>query len=428
MNAANESTLTSRKCRYWPRISLRTLLILVAVLGIGLGFIGNFWNNLQKKRHAIALVNGGGGRVHYSYQFGYDDDLRTPMRHFTTVSSREVDGRLERTITTSLGTKVDYAQPPGPRILRWFLGDNAFAHVNGIAFGWSDSPLPLEPQILAHFPELKVVWLHQEQMDPQWLKECASVSKLYALQLQGDEKTTVTGGDLAQFASAKELKLMGCSGDWVNDEIVAAVGKLQQLESVQILTAPNVTSAVFQDLAQLPELRSLDIIRCKGIDDVGGTPLAKLQQLHTLQLMYTSVGDRTMEAIGGLNNLECVFLSGTNVGDAGATHIAKLIQLKCLALDRTKITDEGVHALAPLKQLRILNLHQTPITDSSLTTIAQFSELESLSLSACPAIQSASFLQLRALTNLRSLRVGKQITEEDLSELKLALPNCNVYD
>lgn len=428
MTVTSESRLPPRKRRFLPRISLRTLLILVAILGIGLGLFGNFWNNLQKKRRAIALVEAAGGHVHYSYECGYEDDFRTPLRHFRSTGIRKVEGRKERTTKTSSGTIVDFEEPPGPKFFRRILGDNAFAEVDGITF-WelSETGFQLDPSILAQFPELRVVILSRKQMDAQWLKSCAALPKLFALQLNGgDEQAVLAVGDFAAFSTLKELKLVGCSGDWVQDEIIAAVGNLRQVEVVSIYDAPHVTSAIFESLSHLPELRSLDIVRCKHIDDLGGASLAKLQKLHTLKIQYSPIGDQTAQAIGRLQNLECVFLSGTNVGDAGAVHLGKLTKLKVLTLDRTRITDDGVHKIASLKELRILNLTRTQITDSSLKMIFQMSELESLNLSGCPGISSESLVQLRNLKKLRLLSVGPNLTPEDLRELKQALPDCEV--
>lgn len=56
---------SSRGLRWRPRLSIRGLMLLVAVVGGGVGWIGQ---RARKQRLAVDLITGSGGAVTYDYQ------------------------------------------------------------------------------------------------------------------------------------------------------------------------------------------------------------------------------------------------------------------------------------------------------------------------------------------------------------------------
>ena len=103
-----------------------------------------------------------------------------------------------------------------------------------------------------------------------------------------------------------------------------------------------------------------------------------------------------------LDNLRTLRLSGTRMGDAGLEHLKELDRLENLYLDGTQVTDAGLEHLRELTSLTLLDLSDTQVTGPGLG-------------------------HLKGLTGLRYLHFHhNQVTEEGVKKLKEALPNCEI--
>ncbi len=372
------------------------------LLGATLGFLGNFWRQVQHQRRAVALIEGAGGRVRYSYEFDFEDDRvdldDAHQEYANTYYGFTDDGIRLRKRTTASGTVIEYETPPGPKFIRRLLGDKTFASVDLINLWEANLD---DPPNLSHLPELKVVWLSGQQVSDGWLRQCARAPKLKELHLFGGSVATATADGMSQLRSARNLEHLSLYGDSVNDETLTGVADLPQLKALWLFDTPQVTSAMFANLKGLQELRSLNIIRAKGIDDDGTENLAALPNLRSLWLMQTSVGDGAMDHVGKLKNLRQLDLTDTQVGDA------------------------GIQALAGLTRLRFLKLSGTKISDASVPVIAGLTELEWLSL-PYSVLGEESLLQLKPLKKLKNLLVGLFVPEEGLKALQAELPQCRI--
>src|SRR4051812_40427054 len=91
-----DAKLNPHRC--WFRYSLRTLLIVVTIASAGFGWIGVKYRSVLRRRAAIETIRAAGGRASY----GHEESM------FRTA-------------------------PPGPAWLRWYLGDDFFAEMFGVA-------------------------------------------------------------------------------------------------------------------------------------------------------------------------------------------------------------------------------------------------------------------------------------------------------
>ncbi len=98
------------------------------------------------------------------------------------------------------------------------------------------------------------------------------------------------------------------------------------------------------------------------------------------------------------HQVEVVHLRNTQVSDL--TPLANLQSLKCLDLTDTQVSD--LTPLANMKRLGRLHVSKTPVSD--LTPLANLTSLESLYLT------------------------DTQVSEEQITTLQQALPNCVIYD
>jgi hypothetical protein len=407
MNATPPTSSSAPKRRWLPRFGLRTLLVVMGVLGIGLAYFGNLLHRAQHQRQVVAKIKAAGGEVEYNWQFGMGVDLDSILEcgyhPYSTSYDETSDGRRQRTRITPAGKIVEVETPPGPWAIRKMLGDDVFAHVESVSF--FDFKFQragqLDPQLLLELPQLKVAQLTYGQVNDDWLGCVAQVPHLRMLSLMGYTEGTASKDGLARLHSAKQLEYVGITGEWADDETVAGLAQLRQLKSLQLIEVPNVSSAVFANLHDLTELRELVIFRAKQIDDRGAETLSRLYNLRELQLLDTPISDTTLVHVAGLTQLEYLDLSATNVGDPGMEYLANLPNLKYLALRGTKVADAGLPAIARLAQLEMLHLSSTLITDSGL-------------------------LHLHSLKNLRELWIGPHVTQAGADELRKALPQCKV--
>ncbi len=146
-------------------------------------------------------------------------------------------------------------------------------------------------------------------------------------------------------------------------------------------------------LESLPNLQRLDLSGTKVVD-VG--PLASLTNLQWLDLSDTEVSD--VGPLSSLTNLQELILSSTQVTDIGP--LSSLTNLNKLALSSTKISDIG--PLSSLKNLKLLYLQVTKVSDVG---------------------------PLYYLKNLQELWIyDADVTDEQIKELRKALPNCEILE
>jgi hypothetical protein len=428
MSSPIAASSSPSKRRWRPRYGLRTLLVAMVVLGIGLAYFANLWRRVQHQRQVVAKLEAAGGQVWYSHEFPSQELLKGTMEvEFASVRYSETDdGRRKRTRTTSAGTVTEIETPPGPKEIRMALGDDVFAEVETVSFFWEfDAPGGVDPRLLLELPELKVVVPSGPQVNDEWLNCIVQVPQLRVLSLAGGEQGKVSAGSLKHLSRSSQLESLSLSGSWVQDETVKGIAPLRQLRSLQFAAIPNVTSVLFAQLDDLTELRDLVIIRAERIGDENAQHLSRLENLQTLWLIDTSISDATLLHVSQLTRLQWLNLSQSNVGDPGMEYLARLPNLQRLTLAHTYVGDQGLLPLTRLSQLRHLNLGGASITDDGLPVIGRMKQLESLEL--YPSFVSDDGLpHLRTLTNLKELSVGPHITKEAADELRQALPNCEI--
>ncbi|MHC4407255.1 MAG: hypothetical protein ACYTG0_47200, partial [Planctomycetota bacterium] len=101
-------------------------------------------------------------------------------------------------------------------------------------------------------------------------------------------------------------------------------------------------------VAVLGDLPNLERVYLEGIDGVTDTSLVHLKKtrnLRTLVIHSRHVTDLGLEHLAELTELDWLYLGGTAVTDAGLQSLADLRKLRRLDLDQTNVTAEGVKKL-----------------------------------------------------------------------------------
>src|SRR5215510_2677141 len=112
----------------WLRFSLRTFLLLCVALAIGLGWLGNLLVRVRHQRQIVARIQAAGGDVRYDYELVWE----------------RVDNRNR------------HKPPPGPKLLRWLLGDDAFAYIEYVHFNYNSRFTDADLKPLAELPRLRM--------------------------------------------------------------------------------------------------------------------------------------------------------------------------------------------------------------------------------------------------------------------------------
>ncbi|MEX2027177.1 MAG: hypothetical protein WEH44_07745 [Pirellulaceae bacterium] len=169
------------KCpkRRWLQFSLRTLLLAMLVLGVGLGW---FAERVRRQREALSKIIRYGGQVTYDYQLDASGNFRRDQ----------------------FGNYLHGLQPPGPKWLRQLLGDDYFQSPVTI---WLESDegvgfLDSELQVLA--------------------EPIQSLHELKSLSLCG---SPITDAGLTHLRGMTQLKQLDCRGTKVTDRGIESLQK-----------------------------------------------------------------------------------------------------------------------------------------------------------------------------------------------------------
>jgi DNA-binding response OmpR family regulator len=188
------------------------------------------------------------------------------------------------------------------------------------------------------------------------------------------------------------------------------------------------TLRLLETILEWPRLQAgqkLDLLSTRLNDRELGDLLESLQGLRFLSLAETRVGDRGLDHLRPLSQLQELHLDYTEITDRGLEKLAALPNLKILDLKGTKISDRGLAALSGLRGLTGLYLTRTPITDAGLEHISPLKELETLILWDT-AVTDAGLVHLEPLTKLKELILwNTRVTKEGVERLQTHLPDCD---
>ena len=96
---------------------------------------------------------------------------------------------------------------------------------------------------------------------------------------------------------------------------------------------------MLDNVLKFPHLEDLILSNTRVTDGELGK-LRHLNELHSLELESTNVGDRCLDWLGG-TRLENLVLSNTNISDCCISSIIGVKSLKFLDITNTSITEEG---------------------------------------------------------------------------------------
>ncbi len=142
MNSTDTALAPTKRRRWLPRIALRTLLILVTVLAIGLAWFGNVWHRVQRQRQIVNQIEAAGGNAHLDYEFitesnlNFEVDADPDTENWVNELSFDPKVPASRYRTNDRGRVIErqVETPPGPWLIRRMLGEDFFSYVELVDF------------------------------------------------------------------------------------------------------------------------------------------------------------------------------------------------------------------------------------------------------------------------------------------------------
>ena len=169
-------------------------------------------------------------------------------------------------------------------------------------------------------------------------------------------------------------------GSNLNPEDITLIGKLSDLEKLQIFNCRVLNDEMAAKLAALKGLTSLALTN-SGIKDVTVELIAKsFPKLTELDLSSnTNMTNGVVKILTGLEKLQRLTLVQNRVNDIGAQRLAKLQELRSLDLrGNMEAGDMALEVIADLPKLVVFKHRSTAVTDSGLGQLARSQTLDSL--------------------------------------------------
>jgi hypothetical protein len=310
------------------------------------------------------------------------------------------------------------AVPPGPAWLRSLLGDDVFAHVAMLAISRPSDGATPDLDVLLQFPQLKELVVGYE-IGNEELKPIGRLPNLETLDII--RSGTVSDAGLEHLGKLTRLRELRLAGDQISDRGLAHLARNTDLRTL-ILDGTRVTVA---GIARRPFAADLELLALAGetVNDATLAGLDALTGLKVLNLFDTKVTDRGLAHLRGLVNLETLVIVSHDPGkrstDANVEWLNDMRQLKELTLNFAPLGDRGASVIGSLRMLRRLDLGRDSklnLDDMGLASLCDLPMLEELHLGASK-ITDAGLPSLAKLPCLKNLALNGTITDAGLPSL-----------
>lgn len=217
--------------------------------------------------------------------------------------------------------------------------------------------------------------------EPKWLLDMVGIDFFHDVvevnmvynddgpqRLDNNQKPVSIAPQLAHFPRLRWLLL---SGPFLDDEGMAAVGRLKRLEAIYHWDGKNITDAGVAHLADMPRLKYIHLSTSQ-VGDRGMETLARLPSLEGLSMQRNRFTDAGLAHLDGHRTLKELWIGHLDrlspITDAGVAHLATIPSLEGLDLQYTRVTPEGLKPLAALPKLRTLYLDGSTANDIDAVT------------------------------------------------------------
>ncbi len=283
--------------RFRERISLRTLLIIVTVLAIGMAYFGRNLADSRNETNVVEqLVEAGAVATYGKLRQPSGEYFRTEDGYYLPIWIRDWMGagffsNLRELDLSRAGMKDEHlAMLADIRSLESLDLCNSNLSAAGVA------QLPLIPGL----QRLHLTW---DQIAPESMEHIGRVRDLKSVWVRPPNNA---------FGAP--------NGPLPPSEPIAALGQLKQVEDMQ-LNIPAIEPQGMAAIAKLPSLRRLSLFgypTSAAIDVSGFAELGQSQTIHEISVNLVEFTDAELEHLQSINSLQMLNLFNTGVTAAGA--------------------------------------------------------------------------------------------------------------
>ncbi len=275
---------------------------------------------------------------------------------------------------------------------------------------------------VAGLPNLKGLYFKQNRVTDVGLSHLARLKSLEELELGGDKMTDAGLRHLAELPRLEYLLLWGP----FSDAGIAHLKKLPALRTVN-MNIKQFSNLGMRHLSECPRLERIGVHWMEDVTDEGLICLKDMPTLKKLDILHSQVTDAGLVHLSRIDSLDYLMLPG-RVTETGLHHLRGLTGLKFLWVSGTSgstVSDRGLADLAGLQSLEGLLICGSGITDAGMDDLVKLSHLRKLTLTASSRLTDTGLKKLTALKGLESLTLGRaSISLSGLSFLN-KLPRLN---
>ena len=257
---------------------------------------------------------------------------------------------------------------------------------------------PTAEQLLAEFRSLK-----QHEIDDNALARIASrpeaASAITSLELAGDQITARGLGSLVAMENLDSLKIL-CQK--ITPQEFFVLGRIPSLKLL-VLHATRANDDVVAALTTLSQLESLDLSET-GITAAAGAPLSRFTNLHFLNLTSTATDDSTIAAIRSLP-IQNLMLSRTGISNASLDIIKQMKSLESLEVATCSVTGAGFKGYGGTGIKRLI-VGDTAFGIEGFVNIKGMKSLEELNVYKSGLVEHKLANVFRTFPKLRILNAG----------------------
>lgn len=211
-----------------------------------------------------------------------------------------------------------------------------------------------------------------------------------------EDGADLTADDVALFGrltDLKKLQILNCRV--LNDAMVGQLTGLGKLDTIA-LTNSAITDAGVQQLVEaFPDLVELDLSSNTNMTGSALKLIAGLGKLERLTLLQNRFNDLNTRRLSKLPQLRTLDLRGNmEAGDMTMAVVGKLPHLTGLKHRSTAVTDSGLTDLAASQTLESLLMQDFAITNAAGPELAKLAKLSSLEIFRCQGFGSEGVLAL----------------------------------
>jgi len=254
-------------------------------------------------------------------------------------------------------------------------------------------------------------------------------------------QTWVNNTEMRDLVSFKKLERLNLSHTRISDEGLLAIRPARQIQDLNLLYAEMITDLGLNAIKEWKNLKRLNVRGTRIADDTLAV-VGKLTQLESLDVANTGITDSGLEALASLTSIKHLALGRARTGDA-ALSVLRLMSTTLESLDLSGARDiqrnqrnrgagptqEALwKLLAELKELRVLKLGTSDIDGDAIRNLgAALVKVEQLGLEGCPRINDQAVNELAAWKSLKYVDLQEtKATQAAVDNLKKIRPEMKI--